>query len=89
MHGQCRGLHGLYVFQPGSVHAIGGWCPDSRFDVTDKNCKYRQAANVLAPVDIVWDKLLDDYENVLRGKGKHDHTLFCTCHLRPKVGLLS
>jgi hypothetical protein len=40
MQGLCRGLDGFYVFQPGSVHAIGGWCPNSLFDVTDKNCKY-------------------------------------------------
>ena len=38
MHGLCRGLNGLYVLQPGCVHAVGGWCPDSQFDVTVKNC---------------------------------------------------
>ena len=37
MHGQCRGIDGLYVLQPGHVHAVGGWCKDSRFDVTGKN----------------------------------------------------
>jgi hypothetical protein len=68
MHGQCRGIDGLYVLQPGHVHAVGGWCPDSLFDVTVKNCKYRQAANAFAQVDVAWDELLDDYENVLRGR---------------------
>jgi hypothetical protein len=55
MHGRHRGLDGLYMFQPGRVHAVGCWCPDSLFDVTDKNCKYQQAANVLAQVDVGWD----------------------------------
>jgi hypothetical protein len=56
MHGWCRGLDGLYVFQPSSVHAIGGWCVNTLFDMTDKNCKYLQAANVLAQVDVAWDE---------------------------------
>jgi hypothetical protein len=45
-----------------------------------KNCKYRQAANVFAQVDVVWDEMLDYYENVLRGKGlkgDHDHAPSC------------
>jgi hypothetical protein len=45
------------------------WCPYSQLDETDKNCKYRQAAEIFAQVDVTRDDLLDDDENVLRGKG--------------------
>ena len=46
------------------------WCPDSQLDETHHhaNCKYRMAADVFAKVDAERDELLDDDDDVLRGK---------------------
>ena len=45
------------------------WCPDSQLDEAHNTCEYRKAADVSAQVEVARDELLDDDENVLRGKG--------------------
>ena len=45
------------------------WCPDSQLADTLHTCKYRKAADVFAQVDSARGELLDDEENILRGKG--------------------
>ena len=69
VHGRCRGLHRLHVFQITSNRSCACcWCPDSQLDDTQSTCKYRRAKDVFAQLDALLEQLLDDEGCVLRGK---------------------